>query len=178
MMDSFVQRRATTISHHSDAAQSRPTQSHSEPSAKRLKREISDTDEDSDEVISDGKSAQGVPTIQREDTIASAFEDALSDHETQSNRPTAIESSLPEVKSDKEAVEEYETFRASQGDKPSDVVSRFVKREWVKGKSSLYVDAFNLALGTVLDDESHLFDEKERTLFEFWENLSYEAQYL
>jgi Fanconi-associated nuclease 1 len=177
-MDAFVQRRATTISHHSDAAISGPAQSPSEPSAKRLKREISDSDEDSDEDLSDGKSTKCVPTIRREATVASAFEDAQSDHEPQTNRPTAIESSLPEVISDKEAVEEYETFRASQGDKPSDVASRFVKREWVKGKSSLYVDAFNLALGTVLDDESHLFDEKERTLFEFWESLSYEAQYL
>ena len=51
-------------------------------------------------------------------------------------------------------------------------------RNWTKGKSSIYVDAFNLALETVLDDERHLFDEKEMEVFNQWRVLHYEAQYL
>lgn len=43
---------------------------------------------------------------------------------------------------------------------------------------SFYVDAFNLALETVLDEESHLFDEKEMMIFDKWKQLNYEAQYL
>ena len=37
---------------------------------------------------------------------------------------------------------------------------------------------FNLALDTVLDEESHLFDEAEKAVFEQWRALNYEAQYL
>ena len=40
------------------------------------------------------------------------------------------------------------------------------------------MDAFNLALETVLEDESHLFNEAELAVFAFWRELSYEAQYL
>ena len=49
---------------------------------------------------------------------------------------------------------------------------------WQKGKSSIYVDAFNLALETVLDEESHLFNEAEMEIFTQWRELSYESQYL
>ena len=47
-----------------------------------------------------------------------------------------------------------------------------------KRKSSLYVDAFNLALDTVLEDESYLFDEEEHKIFEVYRKLEYQAQYL
>lgn len=50
--------------------------------------------------------------------------------------------------------------------------------EWGRGKSSIYVDAFNLALETVLAEEAHLFDEAEMEVFRQWRNLAYEAQYL
>lgn len=40
------------------------------------------------------------------------------------------------------------------------------------------MDAFNLALDTVLEDEAHLFDSKEMVVFEQWRTLDYEAQYL
>lgn len=155
-----------------------------EPPKKRVKREIADSDADSDASLSDeGKLPRiGRQTgrVKREDTADSEapINDGQSEPETHSGRPTAIESSLPEIETDKDAIQEYETFRASQGENSETVASRFVKREWVKGKSSLYVDAFNLALGTVLEDESHLFDDKERFLFDSWDNLSYEAQYL
>jgi Fanconi-associated nuclease 1 len=94
----------------------------------------------------------------------------------------AIQSSLPPVKSDRDAIEEYETMRASQvqeDEADTDEGTKSVdKRQWVRGKSSIYVDAFNLALDTVLEDEAHLFDEKEREVFSQWQNLSYESQYL
>lgn len=158
-----------------------------EPPTKRIKREeIADSDADSDTSLSDDKlfkETWRTAQLKSEDTAESLGQindDAQlpPDSELHSGRPTAIESSLPEVDTDKDAIEQYETFRASQGENSDTVASRFVKRTWVKGKSSLYVDAFNLALGTVLEDESHLFDEKERALFDYWDNLSYEAQYL
>jgi Fanconi-associated nuclease 1 len=91
---------------------------------------------------------------------------------------TDLESALPDVKTGKDAVKEYEAFKASQEDKAEGADERLEKRTWVRGKSSLYVDAFNLALDTVLDEESHLFDEAETEVFRIWRNLGYEAQYL
>ena len=52
------------------------------------------------------------------------------------------------------------------------------KNRWIKGMSSIYVDAFKLALETVLDEEAHLFEEREKSIFTAWKELSYEAQYL
>ncbi|KAK3298844.1 VRR-NUC domain-containing protein [Chaetomium fimeti] len=94
---------------------------------------------------------------------------------------TAFESSLPTVAIDNEAIEEYETMQASQAsqDKTEENASSGTDtRQWIRGKSSIYVDAFNLALDTVLEDESHLFDVGEKCVFEQWRGLSYEAQYL
>jgi Fanconi-associated nuclease 1 len=91
---------------------------------------------------------------------------------------TDLESALPPVKVDDEAIEAYEAFKASQEDNTEAVGDRLEKRAWIRGKSSLYVDAFNLALDTVLEDESHLFDEAETDVFRIWRELSYEAQYL
>ena len=89
---------------------------------------------------------------------------------------TELESALPPVKTDKEAIAEYEATRAAEAglhfkDRPG-------QRKWVQGKSSIYVDAFFLALETVLDEESHLFDEAETAVFQQWKDLSYEGQYL
>jgi len=70
-------------------------------------------------------------------------------------------------------------MRASQAaEGEDDVASRIDSRRWVRGKSSIYVDAFNLALDAVLEDEAHLFDDKETAVFAAWRDLSYEAQYL
>jgi Fanconi-associated nuclease 1 len=91
---------------------------------------------------------------------------------------TDLESALPQVKVDDEAIEAYEAFKASQEDNTEVAGERLEKRTWVRGKSSLYVDAFNLALDTVLEDEGHLFDEAETDVFRIWRELSYEAQYL
>ena len=93
-------------------------------------------------------------------------------------RQTDLESALPPVKTDKEAIEEYEAFKASQNENNRGIEGRLDERKWIKGKNSIYVDAFNLALETVLDEESHLFDEVETAVFKAWHELSYEAQYL
>ncbi|KAL8784222.1 MAG: hypothetical protein Q9213_004114 [Squamulea squamosa] len=89
---------------------------------------------------------------------------------------TALENALPPVKTDKEAIAEYEATRAAEVD--LDFKDRLGQRKWVQGKSSIYVDAFFLALETVLDEESHLFDEAELAVFQKWRDLSYEGQYL
>lgn len=97
---------------------------------------------------------------------------------------TAIESALPPVDTDSRAIEEYEVMRASQlsasdsGGDPASSPPHADPRKWVRGKSSIYVDAFNLALDTVLEDEAHLFDDRERQVFDQWRSLGYEAQYL
>ena len=87
---------------------------------------------------------------------------------------TELETSLPPVKTDQEAIAEYEAYKASE----ETLQDRFKKRSWGKGRSSIYVDAFNLALETVLEEEQHLFDEAELDLFRQWKNLHYESQYL
>jgi Fanconi-associated nuclease 1 len=97
---------------------------------------------------------------------------------------TDLESALPPVNTDKEAIEEYEAFKTSQNEviKTEEGIEgaeeRFGDRKWARGKSSIYVDAFNLALDTVLDEESHLFDEAEMEVFKQWRDTEYEAQYL
>ena len=93
---------------------------------------------------------------------------------------TDLESTLPPIKSDEEAIEEYEAFKASQDAEPdlSSAAGRLSQRKWTRGKNSIYVDAFNLALDTVRKDEAHLFDDAEMAVFEEWRNLTYEAQYL
>lgn len=92
---------------------------------------------------------------------------------------TEFESALPPTQIDKEAIEEYEAMKSSQmSAADNDGTSEKTQPLWVKGKSSIYVDAFNLALDTVLDEESHLFDEKEMDVFRQWKELDYEAQYL
>lgn len=47
-----------------------------------------------------------------------------------------------------------------------------------KYKSSMYVDAFNLALDTVLQDELHLFSDAEQEVFAKYRSLEYEPQFL
>ncbi|KAF1932252.1 uncharacterized protein M421DRAFT_416972 [Didymella exigua CBS 183.55] len=95
-----------------------------------------------------------------------------------SDTKTDLESALPPIETGQEAIETYEAFKASQEEKPEGAEERLKDRAWIRGKSSLYVDAFNLALDTVLEEESHLFDEAETEVFRVWRNLNYEAQYL
>ncbi|KAK4127064.1 hypothetical protein N657DRAFT_653400 [Parathielavia appendiculata] len=102
------------------------------------------------------------------------------DEHARPGHQTAFESSLPAVATGKEAIEEYESMRASQlsRDETDTASVGADNRRWVRGRSSIYVDAFNFALDTVMEDEAHLFDAKEKRIFEEWRGLSYEAQYL
>lgn len=156
------------------------------PTAKRLKR-LDSTDsslsrrEDSG---ADGDEEERAPTPQgpfrrtvREIPDSEADTDDDDDLPTQASRRTDLESALPPVRTDKEAIAEYEATRAAEV-VDLDLQGRLGQRKWVQGKSSIYVDAFNLALETVLEDESHLFDEAEMSVFEQWRGLSYEGQYL
>lgn len=101
-------------------------------------------------------------------------EEGLEDHQTETNQ-TNLEQALPPIKTDKEAIEEYEAIRRAEDDERT---QRLDDGEWVRGKSSIYVDAFNLALDTVLEEESHLFNAAEMQVFRDWRRLDYEAQYL
>ena len=89
---------------------------------------------------------------------------------------TQLETALPDIKTDEDAIEAYEAYKA--GETEQTLESRIDGRSWTKGRSSIYVDAFNLALNTVLEEEGHLFDDAEKSLFEQWRGISYESQYL
>ncbi|KAE8323583.1 VRR-NUC domain-containing protein [Aspergillus sergii] len=92
---------------------------------------------------------------------------------------TELESSLPAVDADSHAIEEYEASQSiSDHEEEPGLRERLQDGKWRKGKSSIYVDAFYLALETVLDEEAHLFDEAEMEVFKQWKELSYESQYL
>ncbi|KAG6087009.1 hypothetical protein E4U30_001621 [Claviceps sp. LM220 group G6] len=95
-----------------------------------------------------------------------------------SNGATAVEDVLPPTQIDDSAIEEYEHKNASRLDTEGDDAAKKTKSLWIKGRSSIYVDAFNLALDTVLEEESVLFDEKEMEVFQQWKQLDYETQYL
>jgi Fanconi-associated nuclease 1 len=91
---------------------------------------------------------------------------------------TDLETALPQVDTSDDAIRAYEAYKAEEESKTERADERLEKRAWIRGKSSLYVDAFNLALDTVLDEESHLFDEAETEVFRIWREIGYEAQYL
>jgi fanconi-associated nuclease 1 len=90
---------------------------------------------------------------------------------------TDLEIALPQVKNDEEAIEEYELRRAAERAEQESlpIEGDGNKKRW---RSSIYVDAFNLALQTVLEEESHLFNEPEKAVFRHWNDLDYESQYL
>lgn len=103
-------------------------------------------------------------------------EDEVYEEMPQSRR-TDLESALPPIQTDKEAIEAYEASRAAEQAELG-LKERLNGQKWTRGKSSIYVDAFNLALSTVLEEESHLFDEAEHAVFKQWNELCYETQYL
>lgn len=152
------------------------------PVAKRLKR-LDSTDSSLSRQLSDeeeeGDERETSPRIQVRREIADS--EAESDDEgflPSASQPTELENSLPPMRTDKEAIAEYEASRAAKPESELDLQGRLGQRKWIRGKSSIYVDAFNLALETVLEDESHLFDEAEIAVFKQWRTLSYEGQYL
>ncbi|KAF7714204.1 Fanconi-associated nuclease [Penicillium ucsense] len=93
--------------------------------------------------------------------------------------PTELETSLPILDTDEDAIKVYESCKLEpEADEEPGLHARLRDGVWHRGKSSIYVDAFNLALETVLDEESHLFDDAETEVFRQWKDLSYESQYL
>ena len=151
------------------------------PIAKRLKR-LDSTDSSLSRKGLEDEDDVGLPTpqVRRQEVPDSEAEGDVDDFEESPtfSQQTELESALPPIKTDKEAISEYEATRAAEEREPSDLHGRIGQRKWVHGKSSIYVDAFNLALETVLEDERHLFDEAEMAVFENWRDLSYESQYL
>ncbi|CZT48028.1 uncharacterized protein RSE6_08675 [Rhynchosporium secalis] len=147
------------------------------PPAKRLKT-FESTDGDDLREGSENEAAPPSPKGFRDEIPDSDDDDESGlDEPHITKRPTELESALPPVKTDKDAIDEYEAMRAAE-EVPEDLKGRLTQRTWIRGRSSIYVDAFNLALETVLEDESHLFDEKEMEVFNQWRQLEYEAQYL
>lgn len=151
------------------------------PATKRVKTEESvDTDGLSSRDDSDYQATLDSPRAFR-DEIPDSEDEGDSDSDASrhlDHRPTELESAMAFVKTDKEAIAEYESMRASQELPCTHLTDRLSSMSWTRGKSSIYVDAFNLALETVLEDESHLFNESEREVFNQWKSLDYESQYM
>jgi Fanconi-associated nuclease 1 len=193
-MDRFLQRSTPPTSRAPLTTESANTRIGPEgrPAKKARVHEVKDSDDDEDssvagydEIDSDLSSESRRRPLEVQPGIGAGLEDD-DDLYSGPQGPTAFERSLPAVSVDKETIEEYEAMRASQASHasetdqqiPGDAASRIESRKWVRGKSSIYVDAFNLALDTVLEDEAHLFDDKEKCVFGNWRDLDYEAQYL
>lgn len=150
------------------------------PIAKRLKR-LDSTDSSFSRNVSNLDAENLVDTsLSNSSTREVLDSEAESDDEDLLPRSsqTELENALPPIKTDKEAIAEYEATRAAENAEALDLNGRLGQRKWIRGKSSIYVDAFNLALATVLEDEANLFDEAEMAIFEQWRALSYEGQYL
>lgn len=193
-MDRFVKRTKPATSSSSLATGSKTTGTKSEepPPKKPRVEKIEDSDED-DEDSSFVRYDIGDDELRTDFAIKAGSVEENAEADLDSNgedpplhRETTFEKCLPAMSTDAEAIEEYEEMRASQlsqssqsdSTSPVTAASRMETRQWVRGRSSIYVDAFNLALDTVLEDESHLFDSKERRVFDDWKSLAYEAQYL
>ncbi|KAI0514796.1 VRR-NUC domain-containing protein [Xylaria bambusicola] len=186
MMDAFL-KKAKPNARSTPQLKERPTQLAEEHPKKKVKREeTNDSDADSDDYQIDAPPLKAWPHLLKErDGLDSPADDDVVERSERSepedahtSRSTAIESSLPETKLDKKAIEDYQNFKSSQENDASNASTRLGSRAWERGKSSIYVDAFNLALDTVLDEEAHLFDPKEKRVFDEWRSLDYEAQFL
>lgn len=145
--------------------------------SKRLKTAES-TDGDNSKAVSGDEATIGTPGTEKGEIPDSDAESDVEETGRSLFQSTDLEATLPPIKTDKEAIEAYEAMRMVEQDHLESFKLDHGRRSWVRGKSSIYVDAFNLALETVLEEEKHLFDEKELEIFEQWRNLEYEAQYL
>lgn len=171
IMDAFVKRLPKGDANGRDAGHSdrRASPVKGRPS-KRLKRD-NDTDSESEEPSA--LSIEDEP--QKDASIAFSVEQ---DQRRTKDRVTDFEIALPPTEANDEAIEEYETLKSSQNNPAEENVEGKPAPLWVKGRSSIYVDAFNLALDTVLEEESSLFSNREREIFNQWRKLDYQAQYL
>ncbi|KAK4628782.1 Fanconi-associated nuclease 1 [Fulvia fulva] len=141
------------------------------PPPKRQKRDITDF------AVKD--TSRSASKFKHRDVIPDSDEDSENESlETEVRvRQTDLETALPAIETDKEAIEAYEQARRAEQSETG-LQECIDGNKWVRGKSSIYVDAFNLALETVLEEESHLFDDAEHAVFKQWRELSYEGQYL
>ena len=155
------------------------SESFESPATKRFKRHES-TDSSLSRNVSEVEVDEEVGrlTPSKHDNTEAIDSEGKSDGDNLPASQTELESSLPLIDINKRAIQEYEAGRAIEkaslellGERTS--IGRSVNR-----KTSIYVDAFNLALDTVLKEEGHLFDGAEAAVFEHWRNLSYEGQYL
>ncbi|PGH17144.1 hypothetical protein AJ79_01282 [Helicocarpus griseus UAMH5409] len=147
------------------------------PPSKRLRRTGSP-----ENCSSDVESDSEAPQLGGDTPLASTKPQVDDQNGTEVHLPssqTELETSLPPIKTDKQAIEEYEVLKAQElAIETSNIRRLYEDRNWVKGRSSIYVDAFNLALESVLEDEAHLFNEAELEVFNQWRGLCYESQYL
>lgn len=174
-MDAFVKR----FSPSTVAEAARPSKRPKTGSPKHARQAISD-DEETPGVSGDDR-AQGLSLSDAYPAVeADSDASGLSLGPDVDSMETPLESPLPPpFEAGPDAIDAYETAGATEGALPQDSLSaRLESRNWVRGRSSIYVDAFNLALETVLSDEACLFDAKETAVFDAWRALDYETQYL
>ena len=172
-MDTFVIRRPVTGDDGDhDLSLSVREEVDKRPSKRAKREEIQDSQSDD----SDGSTAEDSRELQPIDQDDA--DDALEDLTSRAGRLTDVEHVLPPTQMDEGAVAEYEALRSSQIKESDDGKTEEIPSKWAKGRSSIYVDAFNLALDTVLEEEAHLFNDKEMDIFRQWRSLNYEAQYL
>lgn len=120
-------------------------------------------------------------SVKIEDTNDTYFPDLLVESVSGHDACTALEASLhldasiPETEA---FVKEEEKELPGSNEDGDSTAASTRKPLWVKGESSMYVDAFNMALDTVLRDEAHLFDEQELQVFRQWRAQEYAQQYL
>lgn len=176
-MDAFVKRlskpQSEVESSHTQPALERADE---RPSKRVKKTEIQDSDSDHSDDSSLDQSEQIKPSANL--TLDDDDDEEQDAPDSGRKRLTEFETVLPPLEVDEKAIEEYEVMKSSQISASDDDAPEKPKPVWVKGRSSIYVDAFNLALDTVLEEESHLYDEREMEVFRQWKDLDYEAQYL
>ena len=183
-MGAFVQRSQSSRQREPLADISNSSSMHS-ATRPRKRVKVKDSRDSSNEESSakSFRASQGTKHRVTDNELGSEVEDDSEGQPLHNTHHTEFEDAMPPVATDKEAIEEYEAMRASQQsageqDENAQATTSLDKRKCFRGKSSIYVDAFNLALETVLEDEAHLFDKKELHVFEGWRGLNYEAQYL
>ncbi|KAI9897468.1 hypothetical protein N3K66_007324 [Trichothecium roseum] len=170
-MDAFVRRlpkvgaTSSTVS-----ASSGPREIEGRPAKRRKTDEVQDSaSEDSDAAESE---------VEKPTKLTSTDGDGYGDGRTHKERHTEFEDALPPTQDEEAAIIEYEFMKSSQAENAEDDTTDKTRPLWIRGRSSIYVDAFNLALDIVLEQEEHLFDTKEGDVFRQWRELDYEAQYL
>lgn len=170
-MDAFVRRLPKAGHTSSTVSASSGSQEIEGRPAKRCK-----TDEVRGSASEDSDAAKS--EVEKPAKLTSMDGNGHGDGRTHKERHTEFEDALPPTQDEEAAIVEYEFLKSSQAENAEDGMTDKARPLWIKGRSSIYVDAFNLALDIVLEQEEHLFDTKEVDVFRQWRELDYEAQYL